>query len=311
MSRKTLLAIGEAMLEFSGDGAGGWRQGFAGDTLNTAWYARALLDRGKWDVEYLTRLGRDRYSDRMAGFMADNGIGTAHIQRDEARRPGLYLIELEAGERSFTYWRENSAARRLADDEPALARAMAGADAIYLSGITLAILSPDRRALLIQLLAAATRRGALTAFDPNIRPALWENAAAIRENLTRAAAAAALVLPSFDDEARAFGDASPEATAARYRAAGSGEVVVKNGGAPTFLSWADQTRTVAPPRIAEPVDTTGAGDSFNGGYLAARLSGRPPEEAAREGHRVAGIVVGRHGAIIPQADVAVSRTGAG
>jgi 2-dehydro-3-deoxygluconokinase len=106
----------------------------------------------------------------MVAFLEGERHRRQHVQRDGKRRPGLYLIELSAGERSFTYWRDTSAARLLADDEPALSRAFADADAVYLSGITLAILAPDRRAALTERLAAATRRVLLTAFDPNIPP---------------------------------------------------------------------------------------------------------------------------------------------
>jgi len=309
MSRKSLLAIGEAMIEMSRASTGAWSMGFAGDTLNTAWYARALLGREAWDVEYYTRLGTDVYSGRMVEFMASNGLGTGRIQRDPARRPGLYLIELDAGERSFTYWRSDSAARALADDLEALGDAIAAADAVYLSGITLAILPADRRGALVELVAAATGRGALTAFDPNIRPVLWESAQASRDAIMRAAGSAAIVLPSFSDEAAAFGDATPAATMARYAAQGCAEVVVKNGAEPTLLAWAGITESVDIRAIVEPVDTTGAGDAFNGGYLAARLRGLAPPDAAREGHRVAGIVVRRHGAIVPQADVAGEQPG--
>jgi 2-dehydro-3-deoxygluconokinase len=299
-----MIALGEAMIEFSGDDERGWHRGLAGDTFNTLWYARALLDPTEWNVAYFTRVGIDRYSDELVRFLEASGCGTGYVQRDPARQLGLYLIALADGERSFTYWRETSAARRLADDAVLLRAALEAADVIYFSGITLAILPSEGRELLIRLVAEATERGALTAFDPNIRTALWPDSVAMREAMTRAASASTVVLPSFSDEAAAFGDGTPAATAARYSAAGPREVVVKDGAADTIVFAGGRTVGVTPQPVAV-VDTTGAGDSFNGAYLAARLNGLAPEAAAREGQRVAGIVVGRQGAIVPAADVAM------
>jgi 2-dehydro-3-deoxygluconokinase len=296
-----LLSVGECMLELSGaDGPDLWRMGIAGDTLNTAWYARARLG-PDWQVDYLTRLGCDRFSDRILRFLQAGGIGTALITRDTDRMPGLYAIDLQDGERSFTYWRGQSAARRLADDEAHLSHAFDGAAAIYLSGITLAILAPDRRRVVIDALAAARARGVLTAFDPNLRPRLWEDAAAMCACVTQAAGAAALCLPSLDDEVAAFGDTGPAETAARYLRAGAGSVVVKTGGGPVVLADAFGSQVIdGLPRVT-PVDTTGAGDSFNGGYLAARLSGLGEIEAIRSAHALAARVVLHPGALIPMA----------
>jgi 2-dehydro-3-deoxygluconokinase len=302
MAGQVFLAIGEAMIEFSGSASHGWKLGFAGDTLNTAWYARALLP-PEWQVAYGTRIGRDRYSDQLAAFLQSGGISTAFLQRDDRRLLGLYLIELEGGERSFTYWRDSSAARHLADDVAALDAAIGAAEVVYFSGITLAILAEPARAEFLRLVAAATARGALTCFDPNIRPRLWPDPGLMRRDIAAAAAASALVLPSFSDEAAAFGDADPAATAARYAALGCREVVVKDGERPTLILEAGAT-TIVQPTPVEAVDTTGAGDSFNGAYLAARLVGASPQAAARQAHRVAGLVVRRHGAIVAQHEVA-------
>jgi 2-dehydro-3-deoxygluconokinase len=291
------VAIGEAMIELSGDGGEVWRMGVAGDTLNTAWYARALLPAG-WSVDYLSRVGTDPFSDRIAGFMAAAGIGTAHLARDPARGPGLYAITLKGGERSFTYWRGQSAARHLADDPAALAAGLAGAKLVYLSGITLAILAPDRRAALLDAVAAS---GAPLAFDPNYRPRLWEGPEAARDWGERAARAAAFVLPSADDEAALFGDPSADATLARYCGWGVPEVVVKAGGGPVHLWDGAAALVLADLPRAEVVDSTGAGDSFNAGYLAARLGGAGAEGAARAGHALAARVVQGFGALVPGA----------
>lgn len=299
---ETLLSIGEAMIEFTDRGPNGWARAFAGDTLNTAWYARALLDPAGWRVAYATRVGCDRHSNEFVDFLGAHGLETRFVQRDARRHLGLYVVSLDRGERSFTYWRDDSAARGLADDPEALAPALSSARSIYCSGITLAILPPDRRRWLIDALGAATARGALTAFDPNIRPALWPDAAAMRDSMMAAAAACRLALPSFSDEVSAFGDATPEATLERYRAAGCAEIVVKNGEQTTSVLHGDEHVLLTPEPVI-PVDTTGAGDSFNGAYLATRLQGGTPEQAVRQGQRIAGLVVRRFGAIVDPAEI--------
>ena len=121
---KRFVSIGECMIEMSGGEDRQYRLGFAGDTLNTAWYMRALLP-ADWQVDYVTALGDDLYSEQMAGFIAGAGIGTGHIRRIAGRRPGLYLIHQAEGDRHFTYWRDQSAARQLADDPEAGARVAA------------------------------------------------------------------------------------------------------------------------------------------------------------------------------------------
>ncbi|MDB6454569.1 sugar kinase [Falsirhodobacter sp. 20TX0035] len=299
-----LLSIGECMIEMSGTGeAGVFRTGFAGDTLNTAWYLRALLPRD-WTVGYLTAVGTDPLSDRMLAFMEEGGLDISHIQRHPSRVPGLYMIDLKDGERSFTYWRDTAAARTLADDADRLAAGMADADVIYFSGITIGILTDAARATLFEALAARRAEGARIVFDPNLRPRLWSSPEAMCAATTEAARLADIALPSHDDEATWFGDADPDATARRYRDLGASEVLVKNGGAEMALAVGHDLRPLPAMDRVTPVDTTGAGDSFNGGYLAARLTGAPAEDAARRGHAVAMKVVGHRGALIPPGELA-------
>lgn len=299
MRERLFLSIGEAMVEISEADGGLWRMGFAGDTLNTAWYARACLPRG-WTVAYFTRLGTDPFSERLLGFLDINEIATAFVTRDPERTVGLYAIELNDGERSFSYWRSQSAARRLADDEAALGAAISAADVIYFSGITLAILAPERRVRLLQMVEEARAAGKMTVFDPNIRPRLWEDGETMRTCLSNAARAAAIALPSFDDEASVFGDVDIEACAKRWLRLGAGEVAVKNGGGPIAVSLPHGEIRILTLESVKPLDSTGAGDSFNGGYLAARLAEVAPDEAARRGHAVASHVVRHPGALMPR-----------
>jgi 2-dehydro-3-deoxygluconokinase len=300
MSR--FMSIGECMLELSGAGDDLWRMSIAGDTLNTAWYARACLP-GSWQVAYGTCIGRDPFSARIPDFLQANGIETNRIQIHPTRSVGLYAISLDKGERSFAYWRSASAARTLADDLQQLESMTLDAQVIHVSGITLAILPPEGRQRLIQVMARRRAEGVTVSLDPNIRPALWEDLDTAAEVLTQAARAATVILPSFDDEHACFGDATPGATLARYAALGADTVIVKNGGGEILALHDRQTHEFGDLGRVTPVDTTGAGDSFNGACLAALATGSPLPHAIAAGHAVAGKVVTRRGALVPMEDI--------
>ena len=296
MKPVSFASIGECMIELSGRGDDLWQMGFAGDTFNTAWYARAVLPAER-RVAYVTALGDDPFSERMRAFIDAAGVETDRIRTIPGRRPGLYAITLREGERSFTYWRGESAARQLADDDARLDKALADAELLYFSGITLGILTPAARQRLFDAIGDRRREGVRIAFDPNFRAALWPDLDEARAAMQAALGLADFALPTFDDEAKLFGDGSPEATAERIAALGAGEVVVKNGANPCLVLAEGFRASVEPARPPRIVDTTGAGDSFGGAYLAARLLGRKPVEAAKLGHAVAAEVVGVHGAL--------------
>lgn len=301
MRSHLILSIGEAMLELSPAPADGlWRLGIAGDTLNTAWYLRRLLP-APWRVGYFSRVGKGGFSQRMVDFLTAEGIEAGHVSRDPEREIGLYAISLSQGERSFSYWRDQAAARRLADDPAALRAALAPAGMACFSGITLAILPPAGRDQLLAALGQARAAGLQVVFDPNLRPGLWPGGAVMRDQVMCAAALADLVLPSFDDEHGHFGDPDPQATVSRYLAAGARQVVVKAGGQAVRFGGAEGAGLVSDLAPETPVDTTAAGDSFNAGYLAARLQGADPVAAIAAGHRLARRVIRHHGALVPEA----------
>lgn len=293
----SVASIGECMLELSGSGADAWRMGFAGDTFNTLWTMRALLPASA-ATDYVTAFGDDPFSTGQRTFMAENGIGIARSPVIAGARPGLYAITLTGAERSFTYWRSDAAARQLASDPAALAESLAGRSLAYFSGITLAILAQEARAVLLEALREARGGGTLVAFDPNYRPRLWLSEEVARLSFSEALALTDIALPTFPDEQALYGDASMEATARRIEEAGVGEIVVKDGAAPALMFGKGKGR-LFPAVATEPVDTTGAGDSFNGSYLAARLLGDRPEAAVARAHRVASAVVRVRGALAP------------
>ncbi len=292
-----IASIGECMLELTGSGAD-WRMGHSGDTFNVIWTMRALLPADR-STDYVSAFGDDAFSAQQLAFFAENGIGTASSPRIPGARPGLYAISLDGAERSFTYWRADAAARRLADDAALLSKSLENRSLIYFSGITVAILEDAQRATLLQSIEAARGAGSLIAFDPNYRPRLWQSAEAARTAIDAALSVADIVLPTFPDEQALYGDTALATTAERIANAGPKEVVVKDGAEPALVVMGTDSSTVAATHVANPVDTTGAGDSFNGGYLAARLLGHNPVEAARRAHRVAAAVVQVRGALAP------------
>jgi 2-dehydro-3-deoxygluconokinase len=290
-------AIGECMIELSGANGDQWRMGFAGDTLNTTWYVRALTN-PDFAVDYVTAFGDDPFSVKQRNFLRDNGIGTARSPTIVGSRPGIYAITLTGTERSFTYWRNDAAARHLADDPDVLARSLDGREIIYFSGITMGILSPRNRQNVLNAVSNARRQGSLIVFDANYRARLWENADTARQVLSNAFHVTDIALPTFPDENTLFGDATPADTAARIAGYGVREIVVKDGTEPALVV-AGGTSTEVPASHAHAVDTTGAGDSFNGAYIASRLAGLDPLVAAANAHKVAARVVEFHGALAP------------
>ncbi len=209
------------------------------------------------------------------------------------------MIQLEKGERSFTYWRGQSAARALADDPDRLDGVFARASVLVFSGITLAILTDEARGAFCAALARARASGVQTVFDTNMRARLWSGAEAMRAGIMQGAVQADIVLPSFDEEEDVFGDTSPRTVAARYHGAGASLVVVKNGTGEMLISDTKEGQfTQSPERAPKVVDTTAAGDSFDAGFLAARLQGADLRDAVAQGARLAADVVQAPGALV-------------
>jgi 2-dehydro-3-deoxygluconokinase len=293
-----VLCIGECMAELSADEGGGYRLGFGGDTLNTALYMARLLGPGA--VGYVTRLGDDPYSARMRAAWEAEGIDCALVETVLGATVGLYAIDTDAnGERSFTYWRGETPARELftRGNWHVRAEAMAGAELVYFSGITLAIMPAEGRDRLIAAAGVARASGARVAFDPNLRQRLW-SAAEAAPWVSRACASATIVLTSPEEEMALVPGAAERPPWPHL--AGAAEVVAKAGAAGAVVAAAGKAVTVPPARVERIVDTTGAGDAFNAAYLAARLAGRAPEEAARLGCALGARVITRPGAIVPR-----------
>jgi len=293
-----VACIGECMVELKQAEGGLFSRGYGGDTLNTAVYL-ARLGAG---VDYITALGDDTLSDEMIAGWAAEGVGTKRVLRLPGKLPGLYMIQTdEQGERRFFHWRDSAAARSLMDlpETPEILNSLASYAIVYLSAITLSLYGENGRQRLFAALKRARGGGARFAFDTNFRARGWPDLDVARAVYRDAFEFADIVLASTEDLLPLYPGESNEALLARIP---GNEVVLKLSEPASIL----RLQSVLYPIEAEPVgapvvDTTAAGDSFAAAYVAARLAGADPTEAARAGHRLAGVVVCHPGAIIPRA----------
>ncbi len=300
--RKGIAAVGEVMVELAPTGrADRYRLGFAGDSFNTA----VTLARLGVPTAYATLLGDDRFSESILDLMLAEGVEPALVAQLPGRQPGLYAITNDAdGERSFHYWRSESPARELwahPGQREQMQRQLQAYSVIYLSGITLAIVQPEARDHLLAFLRDYRRVGGTVAFDSNYRPRLWpdaETAKHILGEFLRSVTDVALL--TLDDEQQLWGDSDAQAVIRRLRDSVASEIVIKRGSDPVLVSADGEVRQVPVPAVEVIVDTTGAGDAFNAGYLAGRYHGASALAAVQEGSRVAGAVIRHRGGLVPR-----------
>jgi 2-dehydro-3-deoxygluconokinase len=298
-----VVCIGECMVELRAAGDDSFKRTFAGDAFNTAVYLKRSLPTAQ--VQFLTATGDDAMSTSMRRSWRAHEIDDALAFAAPDSAPGLYLIETDAqGERRFHYWRKDSAARRwLSLLLEVGEKTLWGADLVYVSGIALAILPAPDRTLAIALLRRLHGRVGCLAFDPNVRLNLWESPLTATTLLEEAIAAADIVLPSGEDLNALFGIEDPEGQMQQLLNIGVPEAALTLGAEGCIVFSDRQQQRLPALRTAMVIDTSGAGDAFNGAYLAARLRNLSPRQAAEQGLAVATRVVTQSGAIV---DVSVS-----
>ena len=304
MSKK-IAVIGECMIELSEKNAA-VNRGFGGDTLNTSVYIARQTDASALAVHYVTALGTDAFSQQMLESWQAEEVKTDLIQRMADRLPGLYYIETDdTGERTFYYWRNEAAAKFWLESEQsaAICEELATFDYLYLSGISLAILSPQSREKLLTLLCECRANGGQVIFDNNYRPRLWASKEETQQVYQQMLTCTDIAFLTLDDEDALWGEKPAEEAIARTHAAGVKEVVIKRGADSCLVSIVGEPQQEI-PAVKLPkekvVDTTAAGDSFSAGYLAVRLTGGDARSAAARGHLTASTVIQYRGAIIPR-----------
>lgn len=308
---KKIAIIGECMIELNGKPFGDMQQTYGGDTLNAAVYLSRSSELNPAEkpitIFYVSALGTDPLSDGMISRWKAEGINTDWVLRDEKRTPGLYLIQLdEQGERTFLYWRDQSPARYLLQHPSfkCVEESLFHVDMVFVSGISLAVLPAQDRERLLAVLRRLKSQGVEIAFDSNYRPALWprDELKTVKSIYQAMYQTSDLALVTFDDEQLLWMDETPQETLMRLHQHGVAKVVVKLGEEGCIVG--DKTTgscyPVATTPVANVVDTTSAGDSFNGGFLSCYLVGGALDQSCQRGNALAGAVIQHRGAIIPK-----------
>jgi 2-dehydro-3-deoxygluconokinase len=301
---KNIFLFGECMIELmtasQDKSSNTLKQSFAGDVFNTAVYLKRTFPEVK--VSLVTAVGKDNFSLDMIKYFESENIDTDLVFQSETKIPGLYSIQLDdQGERSFTYWRENSAARTVMDfiDEAATEKLTSG-DLFFFSGISLAVIKPEARANFWQKLRQLKAAGVKIVFDPNYRARMWKDKAETIQAYEQAFKLADIALPGVEDLDSLYGITSVEGVIEFCQSFSISELVIKNGPASviTILDGEKEVHQVKP--VETVVDTTSAGDSFNGVYLGARIADESIADAVSKASKSAGFVIQHKGAIAPK-----------
>jgi 2-dehydro-3-deoxygluconokinase len=293
-----VLVVGEPLVELMEEQPGVVRSGFGGDALNVAVYLSR--EAPELRVSLGSAVGDDPPSRELVQLCRDEGVNVSFLRHVPGSGIGRYSVIVDgAGERSFRYRRSDSPFRAVLDTADHPLPDPATVDALWFSGIGLAVLHEAGRERLMDYAGSIRLATGTVIYDPNHRPALWARPEEARAWTARAVGSADIVLASVDDGRHLTGAATPHAVAEAFRAWGPDEVVITDGSAPCVVAH-DAGVAEVPANEAPIVDTTAAGDAFDAGYIAARLRGEDPERSARGGHRLGSAVVRHRGALIPR-----------
>ena len=274
-------------------------QSFAGDVYNSAIYLKRAF--AQTDTAFVSVVGNDKLSQNLLSICHSEDLNTNFVFKHPSRTLGVYLIETDnSGERSFSYWREHSAAKVMFDflQEAEKSHFNAG-DTLMFSGISLAILEPQQVDKFWTFLEQLKAKGVTIIFDPNYRACLWQDESTARLQFDRALSYADIALPGVEDFEVLYGLHCAEEILDYCSAKACAEIVVKNGPHSVITKTLDtQQHRITP--VQTVVDTTSAGDAFNGVYIGARVNGQSIEQAVQFAAKAAGVVIQHSGAVIPK-----------
>ncbi|MEM7461949.1 MAG: sugar kinase [Pseudomonadota bacterium] len=295
-AKSDIVSIGEALIEFleipqMQDNRPLYSQGFGGDTSN----AMIAAARQGASTGYISAVGGDPFGDLLIELWQREGVSSSDVIKRPHDPTGVYFVQPHPSGRSFSYARRGSAASLYGpDDLPATTIASAGV--LHVSALSQAISTTMREAI-TEAAGIARKNGTLVSYDTNLRLNLWSLELA-RETIEAFLPLADIVFPSDDEAIQLTGLSDPDAIADHYLGYGAKIVVLKRGGEGALLATPDMRQLIKSHKV-EAIDSTGAGDSYAGSFLAYFLETGDPVVAARRAAIVAAGTVSGYGAIDP------------
>jgi 2-dehydro-3-deoxygluconokinase len=292
--RFDVVALGEPMLEFNQvrpDDATGYRQGFGGDTSNCIIAAARLGAR----TAYVTRVGGDAFGRMFLELWEREGVDVRGVGIDAGAPTGIYFVTHGAKGHEFSYLRTGSAAARMQVSDLPLA-VVRDTKVLHVSGISQAI-SASACDCVFAAIEAARAAGARVSYDSNLRLKLWPLARA-RAVVTATIALCDWFMPSLEEAMLISGAREPAAILDWCHAQGAPVVVLKMGAEGCWVSTADARERIAGRRV-DAIDATGAGDCFDGAFVARIVAGDAPVAAARYANAAAALATTGFGAVAP------------
>ncbi|MFQ6094754.1 MAG: sugar kinase [Candidatus Bathyarchaeia archaeon] len=293
-----IISLGEPMVEFCATSTGSlkdvklFESGWGGDTSNMA-VAAARLNKA---CGYVCRIGDDEFGRSFLEMWQREKIDTSHVIIEDGSFTGVYFISIvDGGEHDFTYYRKDSAASHLSPDDidPEYIK---GSRIFHSSGISQAISTSCREAV-FKAAEIAKSAGAIFSYDPNIRLKLWPINTA-RAVVSYTIEMADIIMPSMEDVKLITGHSSSERAAKQILKMGPRIVAIKLGAEGSLIATEDEI-IKAPGFTVNVVDTTGAGDAFDGAFLTGILEGLGLEKTARFANATAALKTLGKGAVAP------------
>jgi 2-dehydro-3-deoxygluconokinase len=292
--RPAIVSLGEPLIEFNrpkeGDGRT-WLQGFGGDSQNVA----IAASRQGATAGYLTSLGQDWMGDAFLDLWKSEGLDFSCVSRHPSAPTGVSFVTHTPAGHKFDYLRKNSAAS-LMTPETLATDYIRSAKFFHLSAIGQAI-SETARATCDAAIATARAAGVKVSYDTNLRLRLWDLDTA-RRKIDETIARCDIALPSLDDSQQLTGLTAPDDIADYYLKLGAPLVALKMGADGSMISTRSARHRLPPHRVTA-VDATGAGDTFDGAFLARLLEGDDPYTAGRYANIAAALSTCGYGAVTP------------